>query len=115
MVNPERGSATVVSLALVLGMLALAGVGMLAAGALLVAHTTQTSADRAALAAADVLVGVGSGEPCVVAREILIQSGAQLLECELSLTGAKVVAGSMVRGVLVTRRAHAGITNSGQK
>jgi hypothetical protein len=105
----------VVSLALVMSMTTVAGLAMVGAGHLLMAQNLQTSVDRAALAAGDVLVGVSAGEPCLVAREILSQNGFTVRSCELTTTSARVVAGANQWGFWVTRRAHAGIANSGQK
>ena len=104
-----------VSLALVLAMVALTGGMVIGAGHLLRAHDLQGSVDRAALAAGDVVVGVAGEEPCAVAREILHRSGFSMLSCELTAASARVVGTSRQGGIGMTRRAHAGIVNSGQK
>jgi len=101
--------------AMMAAMTALAGLGLVAAHLLLAAHSVQASVDRAALAASDVLWGYNAEQPCSVASEILGHSGFHLVSCELTSRGARVVGSTSVGGLEITRRAHAGIANSGQK
>lgn len=82
----ERGSATVLVLALVAvsGVLLL-GLGLLA-GTQAGRAGAQTAADLAALAAADA-ANVGSGDPCGVAAEVAGRNNAQLTSCTLDELG----------------------------
>lgn len=81
--SSERGSATVLVLA-VLGalVLAAAGIGVLAQGQV-AAIRAQTAADAAALAAApETFLG---GDPAILAREYAQANGAKLVECDCRL------------------------------
>lgn len=82
----ERGSATVLVLALVTvsGVLLL-GLGLLA-GTQAGRAGAQTAADLAALAAADA-ASLGSADPCVVAAQVVGRNNAQLNSCTLDQLG----------------------------
>ena len=87
--DPERGSGTVLGLALLL-------VGILACGAIALilsaghaATRAGTAADLAALAAADTARGLREGEPCAVAVQIAGSNGAGVEHC--ALQGGQVV------------------------
>jgi secretion/DNA translocation related TadE-like protein len=111
----DRGSATVITLALTL-FLASALLAMISAGALIQrASQLQSAADLAALAASDVSRGVVAGQPCSLARAILREAGFSLVSCELEEGRARVVAGASMGGVPLTARAHAGVIDGGQK
>lgn len=75
----------------------------------LAAHRiSSAAADASALAAADVAIGIVSGEPCAVARTVAAANGAQLVACELDglvATVAVTVAGG---GLLADSSATAG-------
>lgn len=59
------------------------GMGMIA-GAAAVSQTASGAADHAALAAANVAMGVVSGDPCAVASRIARASGTRIAECEVN-------------------------------
>ncbi len=86
----ERGSATV----LVLALAAVAGVLLLTLGLLAGAQAgragAQTAADLAALAAADA-AAAGNGAPCAVAATVSSRNDAQLAACEVDSRGVVVV------------------------
>lgn len=111
----ERGSASVVALGwsavLVLG----AGVFAEVAFHVLTAERLQGAVDRAALGAADVLLGVVPGLPCDIARQILLHEQFSLASCEQDEHSVRVIAVGDRRGIRHTAHAHAGVPNSGQK
>lgn len=52
-----------------------------------VAHSTaQSAADLAALAAADAIRGLASGEPCEIAKEVAKRNGGTMSDCRASRT-----------------------------
>lgn len=66
------------------------------------------AADAAALAAADVRVGIVAGEPCAVARRVAEANGAQLRACECDGLVATVVVSKRVAGFDISAAATAG-------
>lgn len=110
----ERGSASVMMLGFigsaVIVSLALLGV----AHQINLAQRLQGATDRAALGAADAVVGVSTWLPCDVASEILSQEGFRLMLCELEPRSVRVVGEARSGGVVITRRSHAGVVDSGQ-
>ncbi|MEV7662901.1 Rv3654c family TadE-like protein [Paenarthrobacter sp. NPDC089316] len=85
----ERGSGSVLALALgavvmalLLGLLLLAQAGVMASRA-------ASAADLAALAAADAARGLTSGEPCAVAADVVGHHSATLTSC--TVVGGEVV------------------------
>ena len=65
------------------------GMGMVA-GAAGVSQTASGAADNAALAAADVAMGLVSDDPCAVASRIVQATGARLAQCQVSDDSAGV-------------------------
>ncbi|KAB1945462.1 MAG: Rv3654c family TadE-like protein [Brevibacterium sp.] len=56
-------------------------------GQAFVAHSrAQSAADLAALAAADAVRGLATGEPCEMAKEVAIRNGGHLKDCRASLS-----------------------------
>jgi secretion/DNA translocation related TadE-like protein len=77
----DRGSSTVVSVAVGAAALGLtAGLG-LGAQAFLAHARVDSAADLAALAAADAARGITPGEPCAIAKETVEHGGAEITEC----------------------------------
>lgn len=109
----ERGSGTVLALALIAVVLVLA----LTLIALLSAHAVRTrcavAADSAALAAADTASGRIPGDPCGRAAEVAARHGTTLLECGATRTGARVLVTTTVLGFPVTVAARAGLPLAG--
>ena len=71
-------------------------------------RTVANAADAAALAAADVAIGIVPGVPCDAASTAAALNGARLSECRLSGVVATVATESFVLGVRVEARARAG-------
>lgn len=85
----ERGSATVPAVA-VLGLLLLVGAALGAVGALVAAHRgAQSTADLAALAAAEALAEGADG--CAAASRVARANGGELLSCAPAGREARVV------------------------
>ncbi|MDK7749155.1 hypothetical protein QP572_02130 [Brevibacterium sp. UMB10442] len=77
----ERGTATVMAVALTACALVLMGaVGFAGRSALIKAHAEGT-ADLAALGAADAVRGKVPGEPCKVAKEMVEREGLDMADC----------------------------------
>ncbi|MPV38724.1 hypothetical protein GB881_17045 [Georgenia subflava] len=86
----ERGSGTVLGLALVAVLLVLTLTVVGVARAVHARGTAQTAADLGALAAATALHRVGgpAGDPCAVAGEVVVANEAELVGC--TVTGDEV-------------------------
>ena len=104
----ERGSGSVLALALVamLAVLTLAAVGVGAAFA--ARQRVVAAADAGALAAADTALGIHPGVPCVEAARVVAAHGATLAACDVEGVVTTVSASARVAGVLVIAQARAG-------
>jgi secretion/DNA translocation related TadE-like protein len=76
-------------------------------------HRAETAADLAALAAADVVLGRRTGDPCVLAAEVASQNGSRLSSCRTTVSGAVVSVTVRPEGMLASlgnaeAAAHAG-------
>jgi CMP-2-keto-3-deoxyoctulosonic acid synthetase len=98
-----------------MAMVILAGVVLELSGHLLTSSRLQAATDRSALAAADVLVGVGGEFPCVTAVEILAVEGFAVESCEVATRSVQVVAVGERRGFSHRKRAEAGVPNGGEE
>lgn len=101
----ETGSGGVLALALVAATILLAGLTLPIGAMLAGKQRAVAAADAAALAAADVAVGIVAGFPCEVAASVAEANGARLAACEVdgliatvhvtgSLAGPRVMAGA---------------------
>ena len=75
----------------------------------------QGTVDRAALAGADVLIGVVPGTPCDHATELVVSEGFTPLSCSLDSQSVRVEAGASYAGLDWSRRARAGVPETGHK
>ena len=104
----DDGAGTVLALAIVaattIATIAVLGV----AAAVAVRHRAATTADAAALAAADVLLGAAAGEPCARAAQVVSENGFDLFACHVEGAEAVVAVRTEVLGVPVEVRARAG-------
>ena len=111
----QEGSATI-ALAGMAGAIVVLGVVATSAGAHVVfeRHVAHV-VDAAALAAADVSVGVIPGEPCSVARDVLGRNGVTLVSCEY-WRESWVIGGRAGAGLLdIHATARAGVVDGGGK
>lgn len=114
-IAPERGSATVWMLGMgVLLVLMLTAVGMVGQVVIRDAQL-QGTVDRAALAGADVLIGVVPGTPCDHVTELVVSEGFTPLSCSLDSQSVRVKAGASYAGLSWSRRARAGATETGHE
>lgn len=77
----ERGSGTVLAAGLALVVMTAMAVMLLLAQSAVLASRAATAADLAALAAADALRGITTGEPCTVASEVSARHAATVTSC----------------------------------
>ncbi|NUP58716.1 MAG: flp pilus-assembly TadE/G-like family protein [Pseudarthrobacter sp.] len=77
----ERGSGTILAAGLGLVVMAGMAVVLLLAQSTVLASRAAAAADLAALAGADALRGITTGEPCAVAAEVAARHAAALLSC----------------------------------
>jgi secretion/DNA translocation related TadE-like protein len=77
----ERGSGTVLAAGLALVVVTAMAVMLLLAQSAVLASRAATAADLAALAAADALRGITTGEPCSVAADVAARHAATVLSC----------------------------------
>lgn len=109
----ERGSGTVLALALIGVLLALvAGIGVVVDAHRSVIRV-QSVADLAALAASDIDRGVAVGRPCRDARGIVRQHGLHPAFCAVEDGRARVQVRGSVWGVPVVREAVAATPGGG--
>ena len=111
----EQGSASVVMVGSMTAAIIVSTVLVGVAAQATTSVKLQGATDRAALAAADALVGVSPWLPCDVAQEILGKEGFELVSCDQELTSMRVVGQSVHGGFSLTKRARAGVVSSGQE
>lgn len=92
----ERGSGTVLVLGSGLLLLILFGAVLLLLQSAVAAARSATAADLSALAAADTVRGLRSGDPCAVAEEVAGRNGAALTGCAVNATDQSVQVGTEV-------------------
>jgi secretion/DNA translocation related TadE-like protein len=106
--SDERGSGAVLSLAPVAALAAVVTILLPFALLMPVKHRVKDAADAAALAAADVAVGLVPGAPCEVAATVVEGNGAELADCRMDGPIATVTAAATVAGVPVRATSSAG-------
>ncbi|MDN5825215.1 MAG: hypothetical protein L0H47_12990, partial [Micrococcaceae bacterium] len=89
----ERGSGTLLVVALVAGLAFCLVVVLSVSAVATAAGRAASAADLAALAAADAARGLAPGEPCTVAAQTAARTGAGLAQCPRSGPGGVVGAG----------------------
>jgi secretion/DNA translocation related TadE-like protein len=104
----ERGSGSLLALAVVamLAVLTLAAVGV--GAALAARQRVIAAADAGALAAADTALGIHPGVPCAEAARVVAAHDATLATCEVEGVVVTVSVSARVAGVFVTAQARAG-------
>ncbi len=104
----ETGAGGVLALALVGATILLAGLTLPIGAVLAGKQRAISAADAAALAAADVAVGIVAGFPCEAAASVAESNGARLAACEVDGLVATVSVTAGVAGLPVTASATAG-------
>ncbi|MCU1516367.1 MAG: hypothetical protein JWQ75_1088 [Pseudarthrobacter sp.] len=79
--HPERGSGTVLAAGLALVVITAMALTLLLAQSAVMAGRAAAAADLAALAAADALRGLTSGDPCAVASDVASRQAARVTSC----------------------------------
>lgn len=104
----DRGAATPLAVGLIATLVILAtlllGVGAALADASRLGHT----ADTAALAAADTLLGWHAGEPCAVAERLAERHDARVVACTVDELSVVVTVTRSILALPVERSARAG-------
>ncbi|KZE92825.1 hypothetical protein AVP42_02090 [Agromyces sp. NDB4Y10] len=104
----ERGAASVLALAIVGAVVALAAASIAVLGGFVASQVAANAADAAALAAADALSGVVPADPCGIARTAAERNGARLVHCKLAGPAASVAVAVAAPFAEVTAEARAG-------
>jgi secretion/DNA translocation related TadE-like protein len=104
----ERGAGSVLVLAIVAACVTVSLLVIPIYRGAVTKRLVANAADAAALAAADVAIGIVPGVPCEAASTAAALNGARLSECVLSGAVATVTAESTVLGAPVRARARAG-------
>ena len=101
----QRGSGTLLGLALIAGTIVIGMGGVVVTSAVVEAQRLQEVTNQAALAASDVARGVVPGRPCEVARALVNRSGYHVESCETRAGTARIVAGGLWWEMPVRKRA----------
>lgn len=101
-------SGSVVTVAIATGLVALTATTLPVMSALVARQTVSGAADAAALAAADVAVGLVGGFPCETASRVAAANGAGVDSCEVDGLVATVTVSRGILGIGVTATATAG-------
>lgn len=104
----DRGSGTVLAVAVIGCLTALAIAALPLYMAVAVSRSVAAAADAAALAAADAAVGIVTGYPCERAAQLVEANGSFLATCETDGLVVTVVASRSLLGFAVTAAATAG-------
>lgn len=104
----DRGSGTVLTIAVLAAILAVVGMIVPISLALAVKQRVAGAADAAALAAADTASGIASGYPCDSASQAARLNGAELSRCDVTGLVATVTARTGYLGFEISVAARAG-------
>ena len=104
----ERGSGSVLTVAVIGALLCLAGVFTSFAAVLGAARQLSVAADQTALAAADVASGLLPGVPCEQAARVATAHSGRLIHCAIHESVATVEVGGSALGMALSARASAG-------
>lgn len=104
----DAGSGSVLALAIVAAIVSLALSTMTLSSAYAARQRASAAADAAALAAADVRLGVVTGDPCAVAGRVVRAHDAALVTCAIDGAVATVEVAVDVLGVPIRVASRAG-------
>jgi secretion/DNA translocation related TadE-like protein len=108
----DRGAGSVLALAAVAALGLATSVLLPFALVVPVKHRVKDAADAAALAAADVAVGLVPGVPCELAATVADGNGASVLACRVDGLVATVTTGVTLLGVPISASSSAGPPSS---
>ncbi len=106
--SPERGSGSVLAIALIGAVIAVTALVIPIYAVLSVKAAVAAAADASALAAADARVGAVTGYPCDRAAEVASANGARLAACGVDGLVATVTVERWLLGLRVAQTASAG-------
>lgn len=104
----QRGSGSILAVAVIGALAALFSLLLPLAIVLSAKQKVWSSADAAALAAADVAVGIAPGAPCVAAASVAGANGVEVTVCRVDGSTATVRTTVVILGFLVRGQATAG-------
>ncbi len=104
----DRGAGSILTIALIASVTALTTLALPLYSALATRQAVAAAADAAALAAADVAVGIVPGFPCEQAALVASANGAVLRSCELDGLVATVTVERALLGIPARASATAG-------
>lgn len=104
----DRGAASVVIVGILAAVLVVVGAAVSVLALLPATVRVANAADAAALAGADVLAGVVSGEACEIAERAAELGGATLESCTIDGPVVESTTSLVVLGLPVTARSRAG-------
>ena len=107
-ISGELGAGSLLGIAIVATMLCVVAMVLPLYYVLAVKQSVAGAADAAALAAADVRVGIVPGEPCAVAATVASANGTELAACEIDGLVVTVTARRAFAGFAVGVSATAG-------
>jgi secretion/DNA translocation related TadE-like protein len=81
--SSDRGSGSILAVAVMAATLGIVSLLVPLYGVLFAKQQAAGAADAAALAAADVAVGIVAGQPCSAAASLATANGASLARCEV--------------------------------
>jgi secretion/DNA translocation related TadE-like protein len=106
----QRGSGTLMGLALLAGITILGSSAVFVTMGLVEASRVQVAANQAALAASDVSRGVVPGHPCRMASHLVNAAGYRVGRCEVGGGEARVMVSTVWWSMPVEKGARAGPT-----
>jgi secretion/DNA translocation related TadE-like protein len=107
----DRGSGTILALALIFSSIASFGFAQVVALEVLTQARLDAAADSAALAADDALRGLMVGYPCEIAKAVALENMANLDECRIVGFEAFVNLQVKSMGIVLNASARAGPSN----
>ena len=107
-VNKEAGAGTILALSIIFLILGIFSAGSIFSSQTLVNTRIQATTDSIALAATDALRGISSGYPCIVAKDIALNSQLVLERCRIVGFEVFIETSQEISGFVHKARARAG-------
>jgi len=104
----DRGAGTILALSVLLIIFGFFAIASVFSTQMLASTRIQDTTESIALAAADALRGVSSGNPCVVAKDMASDSQIVLERCQIVGFEVFIETSSETFGFVLTARARAG-------
>jgi secretion/DNA translocation related TadE-like protein len=104
----QRGSGSVLAIAVIGAVVGTALAATTALGALVVRQQAMSAADAAALAGADAVSGLVAGDVCAVAESAASANDGSLISCTVDGSDVTVEVGVTWSGAVISARSRAG-------